>query len=548
MAGWAIVISVTGFAFVFFVVIALQKKSETLLNLQEERKLIHAGRMAFQRMKTQLEEEKQSLEERERNITERIQKEKQFLKAQKERLEEQERYITEREDQLSESNRLVTEKIKRCRSLISQLKKDQEAVAITKRIAEEQFEAIPYLARIHEDFVETRLIESTSEKILRSTTNCRNTIAELRREIAALEGQLLEARYKYIYYEAQEKRLQADKESFDLLVEEKLKLVPSLREIWKAYERLQDKQLLLSLRPTIQNFTQRDIVERLIREKQELIDRAAAAEEQLYYYQSVFPSLLGDSAEDPEEIQLLAEQLNNPPEEHALDDAESDDARWLPREEYRLLNRRERAELAFERYKRRHRTRWEIGRDYERYIGYLYERSGFEVEYHGIMHGRADLGRDLICKKPDEIAIVQCKYWSQRKQIRENHVNQLFGTALAYAAQFREQDNLFEKSIWDTMKQKNIKAVLVTSTVISDEARKIAELLQMEVWEKEKLADYPMIKCNVNRTNGERIYHMPYDQMYDNTRIEPKRGEFYAMTVEEAEAKGFRRALRHYYN
>ena len=88
----------------------------------------------------------------------------------------------------------------------------------------------------------------------------------------------------------------------------------------------------------------------------------------------------------------------------------------------------------------------------------------------------------------------------------------------------------------------------MTSTVISDEARKIAELLQMEVWEKEKLADYPMIKCNVNRTNGERIYHMPYDQMYDNTRIEPKRGEFYAMTVEEAEAKGFRRALRHYYN
>jgi hypothetical protein len=58
------------------------------------------------------------------------------------------------------------------------------------------------------------------------------------------------------------------------------------------------------------------------------------------------------------------------------------------------------------------------------------------------------------------------------------------------------------------------------------------------------LADYPRIKCNVARPAGERIYHLPFDQQYDATVIEPDRGEFYAWTTTDAEPKGFRRAWR----
>jgi hypothetical protein len=44
--------------------------------------------------------------------------------------------------------------------------------------------------------------------------------------------------------------------------------------------------------------------------------------------------------------------------------------------------------------------------------------------------------------------------------------------------------------------------------------------------------------------DGERIYHLPFDEMYDATVVHPDRGEFYRATVAEAEEEGFRRAMR----
>ena len=53
-----------------------------------------------------------------------------------------------------------------------------------------------------------------------------------------------------------------------------------------------------------------------------------------------------------------------------------------------------------------------------------------------------------------------------------------------------------------------------------------------------------MIKCNISPTTQERIYHLPFDQQYDKAVIGNVPGEFYADTVAEAEAAGFRRAFR----
>ena len=49
---------------------------------------------------------------------------------------------------------------------------------------------------------------------------------------------------------------------------------------------------------------------------------------------------------------------------------------------------------------------------------------------------------------------------------------------------------------------------------------------------------------NIARRGEERIYHLPFDQQYDSTVIEPDRGELYAATTAEAEELGFRRAWR----
>jgi hypothetical protein len=57
------------------------------------------------------------------------------------------------------------------------------------------------------------------------------------------------------------------------------------------------------------------------------------------------------------------------------------------------------------------------------------------------------------------------------------------------------------------------------------------------------LRRYPIINRNVSQRDGEKIFHLPFDQQYDRTLIEYT-DECYVETVVEAEALGFRRALR----
>ena len=211
---------------------------------------------------------------------------------------------------------------------------------------------------------------------------------------------------------------------------------------------------------------------------------------------------------------------------------------YLSSEEYELLSTCERNQLALDRYRNSHKkTKWQIGRDYELYVGYKYSLKGFDIDYFGSYMGIEDLGRDIIAKKGDKTLIIQCKYWSSKKQIHENHINQLFGTMMCYCI-----ENNVDKS--------KVKGVLVTNIELSDMAKNMAKMLKIEVVENFELGDYPCIKCNINRDSyglETKIYHLPFDQQYDATKIDHK-GEFMATTVAEAEEAGFRRAFRWFGN
>ncbi|GAA4506570.1 hypothetical protein GCM10023172_35900 [Hymenobacter ginsengisoli] len=212
--------------------------------------------------------------------------------------------------------------------------------------------------------------------------------------------------------------------------------------------------------------------------------------------------------------------------------------------EYNSLSVTERNQRALERYMQGRKSPYQLGRDYERYVGYLYECEGYTVTYFGIENGKEDMGRDLICRKNGNTLIVQCKYWSKHKLIHEKHVNQLFGTTVKFyldSAQKKlaEQLHLFPQ----LLSANNITGVFCTSTDLSDTARKFARALGIQVREQVKLGAFPMIKCHISTATGERIYHLPFDQMYDRTKLD-KAGEFYALTVAEAEVQGFRRAWR----
>ena len=154
------------------------------------------------------------------------------------------------------------------------------------------------------------------------------------------------------------------------------------------------------------------------------------------------------------------------------------------------------------------------------------------------------MGRDIIAEKDGVVKIIQCKYWSHNKVIHEKHVFQLFGSVVEYRIQNPDskehQADLFGKG----QDAKRIEAIFVTSTLLSDRAKKVASILNIKVIENKKIENWPMIKCNISQRTGEKIYHLPFDQQYDKVRIEADRGEFYASTVIEAEQAGFRRAWK----
>ena len=260
-------------------------------------------------------------------------------------------------------------------------------------------------------------------------------------------------------------------------------------------------------------------------------ERAKFLEYQLRSYKEYFPFL-----KEYEDLILdEAVSLSTTGENlEALEDADPV-LKFVPKAEYERLPSAERNQIALQRYLSGGLSPVAIGRLYERFVGHLYEKDGWAVEYHGIVKGLEDLGRDLICTRGDEVHVVQVKCWSKDKLIHEKHVFQLFGTTQLFLMAAGKGD-LFTPKVTPRF---------VTTTNLSPVARQAAKWLKIEVQENLALdKTFPMIKCNINQASAERIYHLPFDQQYDRTNIVPKLGERYVATAAKAEKFGFRRAFR----
>jgi len=207
----------------------------------------------------------------------------------------------------------------------------------------------------------------------------------------------------------------------------------------------------------------------------------------------------------------------------------------------------EKAQKALDEFKVRKLSKLEVGRLYERYIGYLYEEEDWTVTFKGIVDGFDDLGRDLICVRGDEHLIVQAKCWSKHKIIHERHVYQLHASTLHYRMSLRKtlREAYGQRIAKEMMKpiNKNLKSVICTTTELSDTADEVVEYLgkAMEHRREPLVKNYPMIKCNVSKKNGSRLYHLPFDPAYDTIIIGNNEGEEYVETVAEAETLGFKR-------
>ena len=259
----------------------------------------------------------------------------------------------------------------------------------------------------------------------------------------------------------------------------------------------------------------------LKKEKSEEIERIKGAEYQLAYLLEMYPVLQDVIDAEFKDLELSFDQVTD------YDPVR----RYIKREEWEKLSESERNQRALDRYvESRKKSKWQIGRDYELYCGYCYEKKGFTVDYFGSYNGLEDLGRDLIISQCDDVRIVQCKYWSKSKQIHENHVMQLYGSVIEYNLENNQHAT----------------GILITNTELSAKAKEFAQVLGIKYKENVALGDFPRIKCNIGVGEfGEKtkIYHLPFDQQYDSTKVDGK-DEFMAVTVEEAEKAGFRRAYK----
>lgn len=324
------------------------------------------------------------------------------------------------------------------------------------------------------------------------------------------------------------KKVQADKQAIETLAKEKSIGFPWLAQAYADYFSLQNLQVANYLEDKSRPAKKAAEHVREIAVKLRIAEKLRRVlEYQLKYYEALFPWLVDFKEEDIDE--LIKQLVNEQPESEPNADNEDDPVRhWLTRAEYESLPTDEKYQLALERYWNKKKSKWEVGRDYERYVGYQYETSGCQVYYQGIEKGLADLGRDLVTTSPNRhVEIVQCKYWSKEKLIHEKHIFQLYGTLAAYRI-----DN----------PKANATATFFTSTTLSDRAKEFAKALNIKYVERHLLQRYPCIKCNVSQRG--KIYHLPFDQQYDRTIIEKEKMERYVWTVKEAEALGFRRAFR----
>ena len=358
----------------------------------------------------------------------------------------------------------------------------------------------------------------------------------LTREITSLEAERDDLRHRNSEYSrklrqkdrdltAKEHELERRENRLSELQSETLQTFPWLASYYTDCQQASDEKLIQHLRTKSHPaYTKAYEIEKLVRgELRECRIKAKEEEYQRRFYETMFPWLLEFKESSPAEA---AEYVS-------LAESSDDDGKafirsgYLTHKEWSSLSDAERNQLALERYIKSDKSPWQVGIEYERYIGWLCEQKGYQVLYNGVISGYTDMGRDLIATKRNTVVIIQCKRWAKEKTIHEKHIFQLAGSVFEY--RYKHPD-------------KKVIGAFVTTIKFSPVATECGKLLGLKLYPEIPFNDYPRIKCNISKDNA-KIYHLPMDQQYDAVKID-RDGEFYAFTVAEAESAGFRRAYR----
>ena len=154
---------------------------------------------------------------------------------------------------------------------------------------------------------------------------------------------------------------------------------------------------------------------------------------------------------------------------------------------------------------------------YEHFIGYLFEKEKYKVQYRG---GPGDSGIDVVCKNSLKTYVVQCKNWKEGRKISPKEVLVLIGAMTNYKIEHSDE---------------NVSGVFFSTVPFSNDSMKIAAISRVELYTLQFPIYFPVIKCC--KANG--IYYLPMDNEYDAVEIKYGKGDFYCQRVFEAEKQGY---------
>ncbi len=188
-------------------------------------------------------------------------------------------------------------------------------------------------------------------------------------------------------------------------------------------------------------------------------------------------------------------------------------------------------------------ARADYGRQYERYVGYLFESRGFTVSYRGISEEKEDGGIDLVAKAPRKIRLIQCKRW--RNAVNVDVISRLQGAVERF---------IYEERKGKTAEMRtSIRGVIACSGGIAKEAEDMSRHFGIYVMSNLQYQYYPAIKAQ-RITDDAGRFLLPFSTGYDRMKLNLKRGDRLFYTVREAFSDAFyypqynRNILREIYN
>jgi len=87
----------------------------------------------------------------------------------------------------------------------------------------------------------------------------------------------------------------------------------------------------------------------------------------------------------------------------------------------------------------------EKGDDYEQKVAGYYRLDGYSIYLNGIRKNREDGGIDVICKKDDEVILIQCKNWNHETKYKISHkdIKEFHSNCIRYI----QENNLIKENV-----------------------------------------------------------------------------------------------------